>query len=290
MALFGLNIGKLMKWGIIPTLLSLAALGAALGLGLLLQPEEQGSVPWWWAGFIPAVFFSVLSWVPYGMRINQLAVTGRVEPGGYVGKMFTQAALWYFAYGLLVGLIQLAGMFISAVPVILVLVGKGQGTGDYRVALAGLATVVLLLVFFIMTSPLQLIYAAASVEREPSLGKAYNLGAHCKVRLFFCVVLTGLLFGALQQGVDWIAGSFGGRYSQDARLLFAPVQVLVWFFSYVAATAVPAVAYRILSGLPDPRESAEGGQPLTVQEPAPASPEPAPAPAEPAPGRTSDHG
>lgn len=283
MALFGLNIGKLMKWGIIPSLLSLAALGAALGLGLLLQPEEQGGVPWWWAGFIPAVFFSILAWVPYGMRINQLAVTGRVEPGGHVGKMFTQAALWYFAYGLLVGLIQLGGVLISAVPVILVMMNKGQAGVDPRVALAGLATAGLMLVFFIMTSPLNLIYAAASVEREPSLGRAYNLGAHCKLRLFVCVVLTGLLFGVLQQGVEWIASSIGGRFSEHAKLLFAPVLVLVWFFSYVTAAAVPAVAYRILSGLPDPRKSAGDGQPLTVPEPAPASPEPAP-------GRTSDDG
>lgn len=283
MALFGLNIGRLMKWGIIPSLLSLAALGAALGLGLLLQPEEQGGVPWWWAGFIPAVFFSILAWVPYGMRINQLAVTGQVEPGGYVGKMFTQAALWYFAYGLLVGLIQMGGALISAMPVLLLLMNKGQAGADARVALAGLATLALMLVFFIMTSPLNLIYAAASVEREPSLGRAYNLGAHSKLRLFFCVLLTGLLFGILQQGVEWIASAVGGRFSEHAKLLFAPVQVLVWFFSYVTAAAVPAVAYRILSGLPDPRESAGDGQPLTVREPEPASPEPAP-------GRTGDDG
>lgn len=283
MSLFGLNIGRLMKWGIIPTLLSLAALGGALGLGLLLQREEQGGVPWWWAGFIPAVFFSILAWVPYGMRVNQLAVTGRVEPGGYVGKMFTQAALWYFAYSLLVWLINLGGVLVSAMPVILMMVNKGQAVGGPRMALAMLATAALLLVFLIMTSPLSLIYPAASVEREPSLGRAYNLGAHCKLRLFFCVLLTGLLFGILQQGVEWIASAIGGRFSENGKLLFAPVMILVWFFSYVTAAAVPAVAYRILSGLPDPRESADGGQPQTVQEPAPASTEPAP-------GQTSDHG
>ena len=280
MSLFGLNIGRLMKWGILPALLSAAALGSALGLGLLLKPEEDGGVPWWWAGFVPAVFFALLSWAPYGMRINQLAVTGKVEPTGHLKMLFSPSALWYFSYSLLVGLIQLGGMLVSAIPVILVAAVSSNGGSDARMALASGVTLALMLVFFIMISPLNLIYPAASVEREPSLGKAYNLGAHSKLRLFFCVLLTALLFAVLEGVAEWSGKRLGGG-SGLGEMFFAPVRVLLWFFSYVTATAVPAVAYRILSGLPDPRESAETNQPPADREAAPASPEPQP-------GRNSD--
>ncbi|WP_243358604.1 hypothetical protein [Fundidesulfovibrio terrae] len=263
MAVFGLHIGALSKWALIPFFLSAAALGAAFGLGLWLQPPGGAGFPYWWMGFLPAAIFCLVAWTPYAIRVNQLAVAGRVEPVGYLETMFSSVGLRYLAYAIIVGFIQLAGIAISALPVLLVAHSGTQDGNSSRVVLAVALTVVLVLAFFILTSPLNLVYPAAALEREPSLGRAYNLGAHRKLRLFACVFLTAALFGVLGQVVEFAASAMGAQKSGMVRLAFVPVQILLSFFSYVTATAVPAVAYRILAGLPDPRgaEPVPGNQP-----------------------------
>lgn len=261
MAIFGLHIGKLFRWSLIPIIMSLVALGAAFGLGLWLQPAggESSGFPYWWMAFVPAAIFCMLAWVPYAVRVNQLAVTGRVEPGGYVEKVFASVSLRYLGYAILVGFIQVAGIVISALPVILMGVGRLEDAGQVRVVMAGAVTVTLMMAFFILTSPLNLIYPAASVEREPSLNRAYSLGAHVKFRLFLCVVGSAILFAVLGQGIDSLAKAFGSGKSQLISMAVVPLQVILTFFSYVTSVGVPAVAYRILSGLPDPQSLDETG-------------------------------
>jgi hypothetical protein len=115
-----------------------------------------------------------------------------------------------------------------------------------------------MLAFFILTSPLNLIYPAASVEREPSLNRAYTLGSQVKFRLFLCVVLSAILFAVLGQGLELVAKAFGSEKSQAIRMAVVPLQVILTFFSYVTSVGVPAVAYRVLSGMPDPQGQGDG--------------------------------
>jgi len=274
MAIFGLHIGKLFRWSLIPIIMSLVALGAAFGLGLWLQPAggESSGFPYWWMAFVPAGVFCMMAWVPYAIRVNQLAVTGRVESGGYVEKVFASVSLRYLGYAILVGFIQVAGIAISAMPVFLVGVDKLHDIGQMRVVMAGAVTSALILAFFILTSPLNLIYPAASVEREPSLNRAYALGSHVKFRLFLCLVLSAILFAVLGQGLDSLAKAFGSGKSQMVSMAVVPLQVILTFFSYVTSVGVPAVAYRVLSGLPDPQHLDETG--TTSQTVPPVSPVP----------------
>jgi hypothetical protein len=261
MAIFGLHIGKLFRWSLIPVVLSLVALGAAFGIGLWLQPAggESSGFPYWWMAFVPAGVFCMMTWVPYAIRVNQLAVTGRIEPGGYVEMVFASVSLRYLGYAILVGFIQVAGIVISALPVFLVGVDKLQEIGQVRMALAIAVAAALMLAFFILTSPLNLIYPAASVEREPSLNRAYALGSHVKFRLFLCVVLSAILFAVLGQGLDSMAKAFGSGKSQLISMAVVPLQVILTFFSYVTSVGVPAVAYRVLAGLPDPQHLDDTG-------------------------------
>jgi len=261
MAVFGLHTGTLCKWALIPSFLALAALGAAFGLGVWLKPADAGGFPYWWMGFVPAVIFCLVAWTPYAIRVNQLAVIGRTEPVGYLEMMFSPQGLRYLAYAIIVGFIEIIGLAVSALPAVVTLNAAAPG-GQTRIILAVAVTVALLLAFFILTAPLNLIYPAASLEAEPSLGRAYTLGSHRKVRLFLCTFLCALLFGVLGQIVEFAAGALGAGSSGTVRMVFVPVHILISFFSYVTATAVPAVAYRILSGLPDPRaESGEQSRP-----------------------------
>jgi hypothetical protein len=274
MAIFGLHIGKLFRWSLIPIIMSLVALGAAFGLGMWLQPAggADSGFPYWWMGFVPAGVFCMMAWVPYAVRVNQLAVTGRVEPGGYVEKVLASVSLRYLGYAILVGFIQVAGILISALPVFFVGVDKLQEIGQVRMALAIAVSSALMLAFFILTSPLNLIYPAASVEREPSLNRAYALGSHVKFRLFLCVVLCAILFAVLGQGLDSMAKAFGSGKSQLISMAVVPLQIILTFFSYVTSVGVPAVAYRVLSGLPDPQHIDEALPANQSVPPAPAAP------------------
>ena len=274
MAVFGLHIGKLFRWALIPAIMSVVALGAAFGLGLWLQPPggEDTGFPYWWMGFAPAGVFCTMAWVPYALRVNQLAVTGRVEPGGYVEKVFASASLRYLGYAILVGFIQVAGILISCLPLFLIGLGKLQEAGSTRLVLAGAVTAALMLAFFILTSPLNLIYPAASVEREPSLNRAYTLGSHVKFRLFLCMVLSALLFAVLGQGLELMAKAFGSEKSQAIWMAVLPIQIILTFFSYVTSVGVPAVAYRVLSGMPDPQSLDETGSARQAPPPTPPTP------------------
>ena len=274
MAVFGLHIGKLFRWALIPVLLSAVALGAAFGLGLWLQPAGGGDsrFPYWWMGFAPAGVFCMMAWVPYAVRVNQLAVTGRVEPGGYVEKVFASASLRYLGYAILVGFIQVAGILISALPLFLIGVDKLQEAGSTRLVLAGAVTAALMLAFFILTSPLNLIYPAASLEREPSLNRAYTMGSHVKFRLFLCMALSAILFAVLGQGLEYMAKAFGSEKSQMISMAVVPIQVILTFFSYVTSVGVPAVAYRVLSGRPDPLGLDVTGAASQAVPPAPVGP------------------
>lgn len=261
MAVFGLHIGKLFKWALPPAVMSLAALGAAFALGLWLQPPGGADTrfPYWWMGFVPAGLFFLIAWVPYSIRVNQLAVTGGVTPGGYLEKIFSPASFRYLGYAVLVSFIQVAGMVVSALPVLLTGSVFAKNPASAKFLLACAVTLVLMVAFFILTSPLHLIYPAASLEREPSLAKAYTLGAHSKLRIFLCVALTAILFALLGQAVELAPKAIGLGNSQFVKAAFVPVQIFLTFFSWVTSTAVPAVAYRVLSALPNPQAQADSG-------------------------------
>lgn len=249
MAVFGLHFGKLFKWTLIPLALGGGVLGAALGLAAW-QGALGGSIlnPWMAPVFV-AGLFALLTFVPLAVRINQLAALGRVEDAGYVEMIFAPRSLRYLGYACVVTLIMGLGLLLSALP--LGLVHSKAIPGNPGLALA--LSVFLALVFLTLTAPLNLVMPAVAVEREPSLGKAFDLGAHCKLRLFLAIALSTVFFSVLTQGVELLVRAMGGRQDGALSTLVAlPLQVLLTFFSYVTSVAVPAVAYRFLSGLPEP--------------------------------------
>ncbi|GFK96012.1 hypothetical protein NNJEOMEG_03886 [Fundidesulfovibrio magnetotacticus] len=279
MAVFGLHLGKLVKWALVPLALTAAAaalaVGAAvLGKGLL----AEGSRAWWLAA-VPAALFVGWAWAPYGVRVNQLAVWGRVEQGGYMAQMVSGRVKSFLGYMLLVALIQLAGLGLSAAPFLV-----SMSRGD-RAALAGGAVSALLaLSFLVLTSPLNLICTAASVTPRPSLGQVFHLASGARWRLFWLMFLPAALFAVLGEALTQVSNAFGADKTVLGFVVFMPAQVLLTFFSSVTSTAAPGVAWRMLSGLPDPRGAASGSGgaassgPESAPESAPESgPEPVPA-------------
>ena len=248
MAVFGLHFGKLFKWALVPLFLGGGVLGAALGLAAWRGGLGGGLNPWL-APVAVAALFALQTFVPFAIRVNQLAVLGRVENSGYVEMIFAPRSLRYMGYAVIVTLIMAAGTLISVAPLVAYYAMKLAGGPVVSFA----AFAVLLVSFFVLTSPLNLILPAVSVEREPSLNKAYNLGARNKLRLILAIFLSTALFTVLTQAVELGARALGGKDGETLTVLVAlPLQIFLGFFSYVTSVAVPAVAYRVLSGLPEP--------------------------------------
>jgi len=115
-----------------------------------------------------------------------------------------------------------------------------------------LVSLALVVTFWALALPFYLVLPGVAVEERPSLGRAYNLAAGNKVRLFWCVVLVSAIFLVLDLIIGRIGRSFGAANPLMA-LLLVPLNLFVLFFNVASTTSVYAVAYRILSGLPDPR-------------------------------------
>jgi len=255
MAVFGLHIGKLLRWTLVPVFLCLAVAGLALllaayGKGLL---HGAGSSRLWWIALVPGALFGLWAWTPYAVRINRLAVLGRVEPGGYMAQLVSDRCRTFLGYILLTTLIQTAGLGLSAAPFLAAVARAQEGSG--LVVAGGAVSCALALAFLVLVAPLNLIFPAAALDARPSLRAAFNLGHGARWRLFWCMFLPSLLFGILGEFLGEVSNAFGADKTVWAFLVFMPAQVLATFFNTVTSTAVPAVAYRILSGLPDPRQA-----------------------------------
>ena len=122
-AVGGLYPGKLVKWLGVPVLLSAVVAAAVVALALVVDWNAVRDSPALLAGALlaslPLMVLLLLIWVPYAMRINQLAATGDAEPGGYFEKILAAPALRYLKYAVLVGLINLAGMTVSLIPMVI---------------------------------------------------------------------------------------------------------------------------------------------------------------------------
>lgn len=243
MGIFGLHLGKLSLWTLFPLLVSGLSLGAALGLH-----AWKGL----WLGWVPGVILAIMAWVPYAMRVNQLTVLGRVQDDGYARAVFGSRSLRYLGYGVLMHLIQGVGMGLAAIPAIIVYARQGDEP-TVLLGVATLASLVLVLALLVLTAPLNLIYPAASVEANPSLGRAAHLGWPVKARLFMAMAFSSLLFTVLALAVDAVGRAFGAQDNPLVQLALLPVQATMTLFSYVVSVAVPAEAYRVLSGLPKPQ-------------------------------------
>ena len=269
MAVFGLHIGRLFKWVLIPIFLGGGVVGIAFGLAAWKDAIGHG-LNVWLIPMVPAILFAIQTFLPFAIRVNQLAVLGRVEQTGYLGMIFSSQSFRYLGYASLVSLILFVGFALGLVPVSLAGAVWKSGITEPRTILGILASVALILMFLILTSPLNLIYPAVAVEQDPALGKAYHLGSHRKFRIFLCVFLSALLFAVLFQLVELIGEAFGLETGSHLGVVLIPVHLFLTFFSYVTSVAIPAVAYRILSGLPDPNapQADASGEP-----PAPSAPE-----------------
>uniref|UniRef100_A0A7C4AHU7 Glycerophosphoryl diester phosphodiesterase membrane domain-containing protein n=1 Tax=Fundidesulfovibrio putealis TaxID=270496 RepID=A0A7C4AHU7_9BACT len=252
MAVFGLHLGKLVKWALIPLFAGLGPVGLTIGLAAWQDALGKGFNLW----LVPvavAVIFAIQTMIPFAIRVNQLAVLGRVEKTGYLEMIFSGQSFRYLGYGCIVALIMAGGIVLAIAPAVVLGSGVLQlGASRSMLPWAVGVSVILSIWFFILTIPFNLVYPAVAVEREPSLMKAYHLGSGNKARLFFCVLLATVLFGALTLAAEMLPNLFLRDPESPWRLVFLPVQLFLSLFNHVTSQTVPAVAYRILSGLPDP--------------------------------------
>ncbi|WP_243438736.1 hypothetical protein [Fundidesulfovibrio soli] len=250
LALTGLHFGTFCRWLIAPLLLSAAALLAAFGL------HSWKGV---WALYIPAGLFALFCWMPYCLRVNQMAILGDVEPGGYVEKIFSRRSLRYVLYAVLLTVIVSVGIGLSLAPVLI----AGQGGADGRIGLivgSVAATLVLLTALLTLTAPLHLIYPAVAVEEEPSLSQAYHLGAGHKFSLLMTMGLPPLVFGLLNGLVEGLSWLLLPESSGAAKLITMPLTVTISWLNSITSMSVMAIAYRTLRGLPDPDAPGESEQ------------------------------
>jgi len=275
MAVFGLHIGKVFLWGLIVVLIGLLPVGMVFGLleqnsGVAGGPEAG----LWMMGFWAALLWLILVMTPFSIKINQLAVFGRVQPIGYAQLLFSRRGLSFFGYTLLVSLIFSVGFVMAFMPA-----GASLGLAMRQIPAEEMAdfsrigpavvqalehsggmvsfgifvSAVLGVAFVVLALPLQLVFPAASVEESPSLGRSYNLASGNKLRLFCCMFFVVLFFLLLNGALVLIGKVFGMDHSAGVKLILLPLNLIVMLFDLVTAKAVYAVAYRILSGLPDPR-------------------------------------
>jgi hypothetical protein len=253
MAVFGLHCGKILAWLVTPVFLGGGAVAAAVGLAAWRQALGHG-FNIWLAPVGVAIVFAIQTVLPLVIRINQLAVHGRVEQAGYMEMIFSPRCFRYLGYGCIVSAIMAAGLILAMLPAGLGAHFAWNGGGLSGASALGIAlSSALALAFMVLTTPLHLVFPAVAVEPAPALGRAYNLGAHSKVRLFLAIFLSALFFAALTR----LFAMAGELLSRGGHPLFVfillPVQMGLVLFSWVTSISVPAVAYRILSGLPDPQ-------------------------------------
>ena len=277
MAVFGLHIGKIFLWGLIVALIGLLPVGMVFGfLGQSVGAADSAEAGLWLMGIWAALLWLILVMAPLGIKINQLAVFGRTQPVGYLQMLFSRRGLHFFGYTLLIGFIFFVGFLMAFVPagVSLRLVMEqipAEGAADFSRALPAVAralehsggmaglgvfvSAVLVVAFVVLALPLQLTLAAVSVEESPSLGRSYNLASGNKLRLFCCMSLVALFFLLLNGALILMGKAFGADQSAGVRLMLLPLNFIVMLFDLTTAKAVYAVAYRTLSGLPDPRST-----------------------------------
>jgi hypothetical protein len=258
MAVFGLHMGKLLVWALFPLLLGGGAVGATVALAAWQDALGKGFNLW----LVPigvALLFAFQTSLPFSIRVNQLSVLGRVEKTGYLEMIFSPLSFRYLGYACIVGAVMAGGVLLALAPALAVGFGLAGAKQGALMGVAGLVSFVLFVALIILTSPLSLVYPAVAVEDEPSLAQAYNLGAHNKLRLFWCLALSTLLFGVLGGGLDLLGKAFGEEQEWLAYLILLPAHLILTMFSYVASVAIPAVAYRVLTGLPDPTAAGEAG-------------------------------
>ncbi len=263
-----LNLGTLLKLYLTALGLILAAVFLAAGAFALTKA---------WLVAMPCVVFILFAGAPCMMRTYQLAALGEMDPSSYLSSIFTSQSLRYVGYSLLVTLISGFGLLLSLLPAILTGALGDNVVFEFNRSLSVFVSIFLVLTFLVLIGPINLIYPAVSLEREPSLAQAYALGAHCKVRLFWTMAVPGLLFGLLSQGVEMIGGRYGVAEDLGKTLLMAPLNLILVFMSLVINSAVFALAYRYLRGLPhhDPSGPLPGEAPAWPGGFGPAGPDPA---------------
>jgi len=220
-----------------------------------------------------SILWFALTLTPFIIRINQLAVFGRAQPIRYAQALFSWGTPRFLGYACLVGIIFVVGMTLALMPLgISFGVAMGQGPlpdaanfeqvmAAFTQALAAggsmlnfglLVSAVLGIAFVALALPLHLVFPALAVEERASLVRAYNLANGNKLRLFCCVCPVVLFFLALNVGLALLGKALNVDQNTGARLFFLPLTHVVMFFDVVTAKSVYAVAYRVLSGLPDP--------------------------------------
>lgn len=244
--------GKILFWMLVPVALSVVALG--IGVGFFAASEK-----WWTAA--PFGVLAVFFWMPFCIRLNQLTVLGRVEPGGYFEKIFDAQSVRFFRYVCITSSLYIVGMAMAAAPALLHGYRHGFEPMTGTLSLAVFVGMVLFTIFLVLFAPFNLIYPAASVEASPSLGRAYALGAGNKLRLFAAMLAVQLLFVLLGMLVDGIGNAFGGSSKMPQVLLLFPLHLSLAFAANVLNMIVPAVAYRSFRNMPDPMQL----QPRTSQ-------------------------
>jgi len=90
------------------------------------------------------------------------------------------------------------------------------------------------------------------VEDDPSLSRAYALGAHSKFALTAAVGLASLLVGVMNGLLGGLGNLLLPQNPEMAQLFLIPVTMTASWIGYIVSTAIPAIAYRTLAGLPDP--------------------------------------
>ncbi len=263
-----LNLGTLLRLYLTALGLILVAVFLAVGAYALTKV---------WLVAVPCVVFILFAGAPCMMRTYQLAALGEMDPSSYLSSLFTSQSLRYVGYSLLVTLISVFGLLLSLLPAIVTGALGDNVMLEFNRSLSVFVSIGLVLTFLVLIGPINLIYPAVSLEREPSLAGAYALGAHCKVRLFWTMALPSLLFGLLSQGVEMIGGRYGVAEDLGKTLLMAPLNMILVFMSLVINSAVFALAYRYLRGLPhhDPSGPLPGEAPAWPGGFGPAGPDPA---------------
>lgn len=245
LAFTGRHFGSLCRWMIPPMLLCTAAVLPAVLLHILKDV---------WALYIPAGLFCLFAWVPYCLRLNQLAVLGEVEPGGYVGMIFTGKSVRYVLYITILTLLTSAGIVLALLPWLLSM--KGGPDGLMGMIAPGGVSFVMMAVFFVLTAPLHLIFPATAVEPRPAMGKMFPLAEGNRLRLLLAWVLATVVFALLNLLAEALAGMISPEAAEGANLYMAPLRITLSWVSSIVSMTITAVAYRRLRGLPDPAQPA----------------------------------
>ena len=272
------HIGLLVQWLCMPLALSALYAAALYGLWKILDPAKSVQMPRELLGALGSggalsvvavaavtalglAAVALLIWIPYFLRVNQLAVTGRVEPGSYASGVPSLPARRYLGYAVLVNILRALAISVSFSPIIIAARQDAslQNTAG-PMSFLPLLFFGLLFLAFVWLTPLLLVFPATATEEKPSLARAYALGKHCKLRLFMCSVLCIVPLSLCSILAESAFAPQRAQASTGYLLSYIGVQAILAFFMCITTEAVPAIAYRILSGLPDPNAPAGAQQ------------------------------